>query len=358
MSSPLIHLRTKEDMHSLFNNLYTKRERRPSLKVIAVLTRLHPSRLKDLVQENDLLSKKYHIESTRLEPDLYRLTIRKDMPAGGSVSGEAIVDSKVSGWVALTMGKHYFTRTAIEGLLDSLYPTITRIYFNYAQISTLIEKVKELYGGLKLVTYFAIRREVNTSEGLQIQRKTLRGIGAERELMDEAKKGRIWIESIRFRVKKRNGITLLECLITSKGLARLIYGNFTDFYKNVVDSILEISRKLDGDYNKVKREILVDDIKLHPCTITYPLPFRSDHFKRLVSRLANYYMLPVTHAGNPYFVADLLDHQDGSSFGLTVLGNVITISPMLRTTSTSLWRLTEIIQTLLGEGKIAVAEVG
>lgn len=254
----------------------------------------------------------------------------------------------------MTTEKHYYLKHVIEPLLDSLYPYITRIYFNYGQLSRLIEIVKSKYRGKEIINYFAIKREEAKEKKFVIQRITLSGDGAEKDLIAEATRRRIWMEKLGFQVKDEIGFTLLDCLVTSKGLARLIFGSFTDFYENVIRSFIQICNNIDVGFKKIKREIKGEDVELHPFKITYPIPFDQEHFKKLTSQLTNNYMLSVIHGGNPYYVADLLDHEEGSSFGLTVLGREITISPMYRTTNASLWKLTEIIQTVLGEGSVPI----
>jgi len=58
------------------------------------------------------------------------------------------------------------------------------------------------------------------------------------------------------------------------------------------------------------------------------------------------------HGGNPYFVANICDYQDGSSFGVTALGNIVTITPITRNTYQATWKLTNQIQEILGDGEI------
>jgi hypothetical protein len=186
----------------------------------------------------------------------------------------------------------------------------------------------------------------------------LRGEGAEEELLADARKRRIWVEKIRFKVRNPAGMTLADVIATGKGHARLIFGNFTEFYQNVVDSMVQVGLRWNEAYGKVKRHMEAEEVELCPCTISYPSSFKPEHFKKLPSGLTRDYLLSVVHPGNPYFVADLCDSRDGSSFGLTILGDTVTISPMIKTTNTALWKLTARLQALLGEGQVTVAGVG
>ena len=307
-----------------------------------------------IVEGDDLLSKRYVLSLVKLEANLYRFSIQKKMPKEKVISGDVLIDIGPSCWVIFTTESHYFIKRVLESLLSELYPRISRIYLNYSQILDLLRKVKDLYREESFLTYFAIGVERETKKGIRFRRIKLRGDDAESDLLEEANKNRIWIEKLGFKVKNQAGMTLLDALITNRGVSRLIYGNFTNYYQNMIQVIADLSKQWDGKYKKVRRQIVEKDVELHPCVITYSKPFRVEHTKNIASKLSSDYMISVLHGGNPYFVADLLDYYDGSSFGLTVLDNKVTISPMLRTTNSALWKLTGRIQDVLGEGDITV----
>jgi hypothetical protein len=72
-----------------------------------------------------------------------------------------------------------------------------------------------------------------------------------------------------------------------------------------------------------------------------------------MTNLRSSYSQSVLFGGNPYYVANLTDYQDGSSFYLTILGGKVTITPMLKSSAFALWRIASRIQRVTGEGEIS-----
>lgn len=57
-----------------------------------------------------------------------------------------------------------------------------------------------------------------------------------------------------------------------------------------------------------------------------------------------------------YFVADVLDTETGSSYGIAILGKVVTIVPLSNPHPFSLMKLVGRIQEILGEGEISFVD--
>jgi len=93
-------------------------------------------------------------------------------------------------------------------------------------------------------------------------------------------------------------------------------------------------------------------IWLKPFRIEYPFDLDKRQLGRLADRVSKRYSCSIVHGGNPYFVANICDYQDGSSFGVTALGNIVTITPITRGTHQAAWKLTNRIQEILGDGEI------
>jgi len=106
-------------------------------------------------------------------------------------------------------------------------------------------------------------------------------------------------------------------------------------------------------YDKRERSVENGNVELHPLRISYGFAVRRDQLERFVKKITNQYSCSVIHGGNPYFVADLCDYRDGSSFGVAILGNAVTLTPMARATSFAVWRLVGEVQEILGDGDIA-----
>jgi hypothetical protein len=65
------------------------------------------------------------------------------------------------------------------------------------------------------------------------------------------------------------------------------------------------------------------------------------------------YLCSVIHGGNPYYAANVCDYLDGSSFGVTALGDQVTITPITKSSHQAAWKLTNRLQEILGDGQIA-----
>jgi len=344
---------SREDMYDLFSQEYTKRERKPLLKSLIVLTQQDPYRLSETVERNKLLSKRYVVTVQEKEHDFYRLHVERKNPVGPAVSVEALIDVKPNLWVIFTTVSLYDAKILVS-LFARLYPDFNFAYLNHAQMLHLVEEIKKWCGSGRVVTSFAIKAETETDRALSINRKTLKGLSAEDELVAEAKRGRIWVEKLRFQVKNKLNMLVLDTVLTNRGIARLVYGNFVDFYDRFMTFVIQISAELDGKFSAVRRTIVEGEAQTKPCSIIYTSSFKVTHLKSLASKLNSDYMLSIFHMGNPFFSADLTDCYDGSSFTLTIFQNIITISPMIRTTNTALWKLVGKLQSILGEGDIVI----
>lgn len=95
------------------------------------------------------------------------------------------------------------------------------------------------------------------------------------------------------------------------------------------------------------------DILLSPIQISYNFGFNKEQLATLANQISKSYSTSIIHAGNPYFAANVCDYQDGTSFGITALGNKVTIAPISRATPSAVWKLTNKIQELLGDGELS-----
>jgi hypothetical protein len=80
--------------------------------------------------------------------------------------------------------------------------------------------------------------------------------------------------------------------------------------------------------------------------------FDEEQLFRLTKKISKNYLCSIIHGGNPYFVANVCDYQDGSSFGVAALGNSVTITPITRGSHQATWKLTNRLQEILGDGEI------
>lgn len=353
MLDPISFIKTREEMHVALDAIYTMRKQKPSLKALIALSSFELNKL-PFVASTERRLRKSKIEMNQLDDNLYRVSISKEMPKGGPVKGQVLIDVHDEAWVLLTTGRTYFLRHAIDSLLKTLYPQVSRVYLNHYTMLEVLNKIKQKYGGSKVVTAFSAYTEEERGERYGRKSVRITGKSAEKDLRSLSHKQRIWLNKVAYQVDDPKGTNLVESVIYSSGLSRLVFGNFTDFYRNVLGTIMETTEELDSKYRQVRREDVDDHPVLKPCVLQYEGAFQQAHIESLAKNLTRDYAISVTHTGNPYFAAEILDPEEGSSFGLTLHESVVTVTPMLRSTGPALWRLTTNIQTVLGEGVLSV----
>lgn len=350
---PVSVIKTREEMTRILDSVYTTRKLRPSLKALPVIASVGIETLPSLVRSDDRLDK-YTLGVKRLEDNLYRLLIEKKMREGQSITGSALVDVRDETWVFFTTGSTYFVHHGIENLLNMLYPLISRIYLNHYDMAQLLNTIKQGYGGSRVITEFIAHVEERSRNRVEQSSVRIAGASAERNLRRYERQSRIWLDKVAFSIVGLDGGTLSESVIYSSGVSRLVYGQFSAFYRNVVGRVIETSEAIDEKYGMVKRDTAEEIPILRPCMVSYQTLFDQSDVTSLLKGLSKEYTISVMHGGNPYLAAELLDVDDGSSFGLTLSEKIVTITPMLRSTRPALWRITTDVQSILGEGVVSV----
>jgi len=354
----LAQIADRSSMETFFDKLYTTRHKRPPLKALVLLTELKVSDLKSLILSRKKLSKKYFVKVSPIDTHLYLLQIRRIIRKQVK-AGFALLDTSQKGtWILFTSEGSYFTAHVLERMFEGLYPEVSRLYMNYTQMKQLLKIIGKEYRGEIIVTFFVTKREPRTSSshpGLGDKRGTflLWEIRGEEELLTQTEKYRITVDKLDFLVRSSKGAILLQAHISRRGLFKLRFGSFRSFYKNVVFSAKAEGLGLKRFYSHRQRMEKNGDIILHPFQISYGFDFNKDQLVALADRLNKSYSSSIIHSGNPYFAANICDYQDGSSFGVTALGNILTITPLSRATPAAVWKLTNKIQELLGDGNLS-----
>jgi len=160
------------------------------------------------------------------------------------------------------------------------------------------------------------------------------------------------IKKISFRAESQEGMTILESSATRDGLVTLDYGTFSDFSRKIIPRLTAIADEWKEFFRAREREVKQGEVELHPYAIHYESDISSQQLKDLLRGLSSHYCYSVIHAGNPYFVGSFCDYSDGSSLGLTALGNRVTITPMSKATPPGLWEFTSRVQSAIGDGKV------
>jgi len=342
-------------MQLFFDKLYTTRKKRPPLKAIILLSELEIEDLEGIVQQRERLARVYNVTLRKLEDGLYGLQLKKLVRKDIS-KGFAILDTSHEGiWIAFCNEESYFVNRALLRLFNALYPSVSRLYLNYYQISALLTEIKNAYHGKTTLTFITVKREPKKIESAFAEKGTLQlwEENAEKELLKLSKDYRIAVDRADFKVRDtETNRLLLRGHISRRGVCKLALGNFTAFYENVVVRAIELGINWKRFYAHRERIIADGKIKLRPFSISYNFDFDKEQLQRLTEKISKSYSSSVIHSGNPYFVANVSDYGDGSSFGVTVLGKIVTITPIIRATPQSAWRLTNRIQEILGDGEI------
>jgi hypothetical protein len=341
-------------MNMLFEKMYTTRQKRPPLKALILLTDLKPQDLKDIVWKRKKLSKAYNIGLTKLEDDLYSLSVTR-LVLKGQISGKAILDAGTKGvWVVYCNETSRFARFGLERLFTKLYPDISRLYINYSQIRALLEKTRDAYHGHTALTNFILKREPKSADArLKSGTFQLWEENAEEELPIQLQKYRLMIQLVNFEMRDESGAVLLQGQISRRGMCKLRFGSFDVFHEHVVLKAIELGLDWKGFYNHRERLVKDGEIFLSPFRISYSSQFDEKQLHRLTEKISKNYMCSIIHEGNPYFAANVCDYLDGSSFGVTALGNNVTITPITKSSHQAAWKLTNRLQEILGDGTVA-----
>jgi hypothetical protein len=132
----------------------------------------------------------------------------------------------------------------------------------------------------------------------------------------------------------------------------LKFGTFSEFNHNVIQLYIGLATKWKIFFSDRERRLEQGEVRLRAYLLEFPFELEKPQIQDLISNLKGSYSHSILFDGNPYFVANLSDYKDGSSFYLTVLGTKVTITPMLRSTPFALWRIASRVQRVAGEGEI------
>lgn len=359
MQDRALNIVDRMSMHLHFNKLFTTREKRPSLKALILFTDLKVEDLPEILSERGKLSQSYLANVAPLRESLYRVSLHRTIGLR-EIRTEVIIDAEYDGvWIVLTDAEYYIVKRVLERLFDKLYPLVSRLYLNYSQMRSLLKTTAESCRGETELTFFTIKRErVRTVEGRVFPRKKGTEILWDEDVDEDIRKLLsegfiVKVDRLDFVLKGEKGAFLLKGQISRNGLTKLKFGSFSAFYENVVAKAIEYGRDRKNFYDKRERSIKKGVIQLRPLQINYAFSFRNKQLSRFAKKIINSYSCSVIHGGNPYFVADLCDYKDGSSFGVAILGNSITVTPVTRAAPSAVWRLVDKIQDIMGDGEIA-----
>lgn len=344
-------------MHLFYDKLYTKREKRPPLKALILFTEMNVEDLPNVASQRTKISKIYDVNVRTLQENLYKVFLQRTIGLE-VIKREVIIDAGYDGaWIVFTDAESYFVNHVLERFFNNLYPMISRLYLNYSQIRLLLQAIRESYRGKTSTTFFTVRREKRspTEKRMFPSKKGTEILweeDADEELRKLSAEYRVKVDILNFDVRDENEALVLQAHITRRGLCKLKFGSFSAFYENVVCKAIKLGLDWRDFYDKRERRVEKGMVTLRPLRIDYEFNFDTEQLRWFAGKISSSYSSSIIHEGNPYFVANVCDYEDGSSFGVAILGNAITITPLTRASPQAVWKLLNKIQELLGDGEI------
>ena len=349
----------RTSMHLHYDKVYTMHEKRPPLKALILLTNLNVEDLPRALSDRERVARSYSVSVRSIGQSLHRVSLQRTMGLR-QIRTDIVIDSGCQGvWIALTDASSYCTTHVLETFFDKLYPTVSKLFLNYSQMRSLLSVVRESCQGKTTLTFFTIKRikapKSDVEGAFQYKEETeiLWGENVDEDIRRRISEGfTIRVDRLDFELRDSTDGIILKAQISRRGLSKLKFGSFTAFYDNVLLNAIEYGHRQSNFYDKRERNVEKGIVYLRPLQINYSERFRNEQLGRFTKKITDSYSMSIIHGGNPYFVADLCNYQDGSSFGIAILGNSITVTPVTRATSSAVWKLLGEIQEILGDGEI------
>lgn len=344
-------------MELYFTHIYTTTSKRASLKAIVLISKIDPESIEIVAGRKSKLDN-FTVKITRIDSNLYRGFLKRSTKNGETAGYFLLDNSAENKWILFSNYNAYFVSHVLESFFDKFYPFVSRVYFNYSEMKNYLEVIKNKYNGVTEYTKFTIKRTkkpLNLPSSLVYKKGTmiLWENDADEELLKQSKDYLLTVNRLNYTIRQKNTrMLLLKSSLSRKGKCTLEYGVFKEFYENVILTTIEYGMKRTLFYNFRKRMIINNEIQLRPFAISYTNNIDMHSIEQLPGKLINTYSTSIIHSGNPYFVATLSDYEEGSSFGLTILGEEVTITPISKGSPEAVWKLTEKIQEVLGDGII------
>ncbi len=348
LSEQIVQIVDRNTLYMHYDKVYTMRGRKPSLKALIVLSDISVNELEDCLKRKYSLHKQYFIKVNPLSDSLYSVVIQRTIGIE-QIRDEVFIDTGCKGiWIILTEAESYFVKRVVESLCKKMYPLISMFYLNYSQMRFLTETIEKTCEGEVALTYFTIKRFKDDDEATEAMWAKDVDKEIKRLLLDGFT---VKVDRLEFKLKDKEG-AILRAQLSRKGICELKYGSFSSFYQNVVFNAIEYGLTQKKFYSERQRSVEKGTIQVFPLKIDYDYYIHEEQMARFIKKITGSYSCSVVHAGNPYFVADLCDYGDGSSFGLAILGSSITLTPISRANASAVWKLTGELQEIFGDGKV------
>lgn len=347
----------RSELISYLNTKYINRTKKPLLSTLVFNVQIIPEQFIEIIEKRRDLRDKYDVSLNSLDEDLFLMEIRKRLGEKLIVGYITIETSNKDVWVVTTDEGGYYVKFVVESLFNRLYPQISRIYLNTAQMMLIIKELKDKYKkeNIKLkYTSANIKPIVGTLEMSDFDKGTVQRwqIDTEKDLDDLSKKYRVIIKQLSFSIYDKENMPLFVFYISRNAVCKLRFGFYNKFNNEIISLIINIGYTLKKFYSNRERYLADGRAELKPIQIEYKVHFNQTQLKIFEQNIHNKYLALIIYSGNPYFAANILDQDDGSSYGLTVLKNLVTITPIVKASPESLWKLSNTIQEILGDGEV------
>lgn len=348
MSESSARIVDRNTMYLHYDKVYTMRGKKPSLKALIVLSEIPVEDLESCLIRKYGVRNKYFIKVRSLNESLYNVVIQRTIGIK-QVRNEVFIDTGYKGvWIVLTDAESYFVKRVVEALFKKLYPLVSMFYLNYSQMRFLTKEMEKSCEGEVALTYFTIKRLKEEEESTEVLWGTKVDKEIKRLLLDGYT---VKVDRLEFKLRDKVG-AFLRAQLSRNGICELKYGSFSSFYQNVVFNAIEYGLSQKKFYSQRKISVEDGNVQVHPLKIEYDYIIQQEQMKRFIKKILGGYSCSVVHSGNPYFVGDLCDYEDGSSFGVAILGSSITLTPVAKANAAAVWKLTGEIQEIFGDGEV------
>jgi hypothetical protein len=251
--------------------------------------------------------------------------------------------------------KYSIFKSLLSRIINHNYPTLSRVFLKDSEIRQLFRNMNEKHN-IRIM----VHRILSYSRSDNIQDKDLRWTRRPYDkIFEDLEDSNAWIKRIDFRasterIERRvsGWFKLFEAGIGRDCLFK-VKGDIRKFYQYVIyESIGIIGRRL--GYLE-KRSESAKNRRPEPIVIHFDRPIFGEkgYNEKFILKLEELKNISIINLHtNPYLHVSLLDHQDGSLYGIWIISeNEINIIPQIRATIGSMTRLLNHIYQKVQEGE-------
>ena len=249
-------------------------------------------------------------------------------------------------WLFFSDGSTINVKGVVESFVRNLFPLISLSHLPSKKMMELINDLKKKYDKIMVNEGTLCKKEETLRDW---KKKPI--LFSIKELQKEAK-----IENAKWTglslTYYLEGIEYIKARIYEKGLITFYFGNFSDFYENVI--LVYAKKSLEFcDFLKDKERKHIDgEISINPVKYQFKKEIHPSELNIIKKKILSKYVGGVTSFGNPLLMIQFTDSTDGSSYDLYAYDKTIEIVPLNKASSASFTQLTSLITDNLPLGEI------